>query len=101
MKGGLVPLVGPHAPSASWQDLDGRVVVFNAETGRAAALNETASTIWRLADGQLEEAEVIELLAEAYAVPPERIATDVRHAIETLRSEGLLAAAEPPAGDRG
>lgn len=85
-----MPTVGPPAPGVRWQDLDDRVVAFNPATGRAAALNETASQIWNLADGSRDEADVVRELARRYAVDPHTIKAGVLAAIDQLREEGLL-----------
>jgi len=90
-----VPTVGPPAPGVRWQDLDDRVVAFNPATGRAAALNETATQIWKLADGTRDERQVVEKLAQLYAVDATAIEADVLATIEQLRAEGLLPS-EPP-----
>jgi hypothetical protein len=89
-------LVGPPALHVSWQELDGRVVVFNAATGRAAALNETAAAVWQLADGARTEAEVIDALGTAYGMSADAIGPDVRLVIDRLRTEGLLLAVPSP-----
>jgi len=89
-------LVGPPAPGVSWQELDGRIVVFNAATGRAAALNETAAAVWQLADGVRTEAAVIDALGAAYGMSADAIGPDVRSVIDHLRTEGLLLAGPSP-----
>jgi hypothetical protein len=89
-------VVGPPAPDVSWQELDGRIVVFKAATGRAAALNETAAAVWQLADGRRTEADVIEVLGAAYGMSADAIGPDVRLVIDQLRTEGLLLAVPSP-----
>jgi coenzyme PQQ synthesis protein D (PqqD) len=90
-----VSTVGPPVPGVRWQDLDGRVVAFNPATGRAAALNETATEIWKLADGSREEADVVAELAQRYAVDLDTIKADVLSTISQLRAEGLLPTGPP------
>jgi len=85
-----VPTVGPPAPGVRWQDLDDRVIAFNPATGRAAALNETATRIWKLADGTRDERQVVENLAQLYGVDATTIKADVLNTIGQLRAEGLL-----------
>lgn len=90
-----MPTVGPPAPGVRWQDLDDRVVAFNPATGRAAALNETATQIWKLADGTRDEREIVADLAQLYEVEPATIDAEVLAAIGQLRAEGLLPAETP------
>jgi len=71
------------------------VVAFNPTTGRAAALNETATQIWKLADGTHDERQVIEKLARLYAVDATAIEADVLATIGQLRAEGLLPPEQP------
>ncbi len=40
-----------RTPTALWRVLDGCAVIFHEETGRAFALNETATRIWEMCDG--------------------------------------------------
>ncbi len=90
-----MPTVGPPAPGVRWEDLDDRVVAFNPATGRAAALNDTATQIWRLADGTRDERQVVADLASLYEVDPAAIDADVLAAIGQLRAEGLLPSEQP------
>lgn len=85
-----MPLVGPPTVGVLWEDLDGRVVIFNPATQQAAALNETASAIWRLATGDHNEEQVIAVLAEDYNVEATVIRDQVLAAIIELRGQGLL-----------
>jgi hypothetical protein len=53
-------------------------------------LNETASDIWRLADGEHDLDGLVRLLAEAYGVDGAAIRPEVEEAVATLRVEGFL-----------
>lgn len=90
-----MPTVGPPAPGVRWQDLDDHVVAFNSATGRAAALNDTATQIWKLADGTRDERAIVSALAQRYGVDAAAIEADVFEAIGQLRIEGLLPSGSP------
>ena len=90
-------IVGPPKADVTWQDLDDRIVVFNPETGRAAALNGTASSIWRLATGELDEDEIVASLAQVYEVEATAIRNQVFEVIGRLRAEDLFSdSVRPP-----
>lgn len=53
-------------------------------------LNQTASDVWRLSDGDHTLEEMVELLAVAYAVRSEDIRIDVEQAVRNIIDEGFL-----------
>jgi hypothetical protein len=71
-------------------EIDGRLSILNPHTDRVLMLNETASDIWRLADGEHDLDGLVRLLAEAYGVDGAAIRPEVEEALATLRAEGLL-----------
>jgi hypothetical protein len=71
-------------------DLDGCITLYRRGHDSVLVLNETASDVWRLADGTLHDDEVVDLLAAAYGVAPEVIEADVRATIARLVHEGVL-----------
>ena len=42
-----------RSPKILWREVDGCAVLFHEETGRAFALNETASRIWKMCGGDV------------------------------------------------
>ncbi len=84
------PRVGPPLAEAAETEIDGRISVLNPLTERVLMLNETASDVWRLADGEHTLEEMTRLLARTYGVPPDQIRADVEAVVATLRAEGLL-----------
>lgn len=72
-------------------EIDGCVALFNPDNGAALFLNETASDLWRLSDGELTIEELIARLAEAYVADPRTLATDIRRTVSDLRDRGFLA----------
>jgi uncharacterized membrane protein YkvA (DUF1232 family) len=86
-------LIGPPVEGATEVEVDGRVSAFSPLTRQIVVLNDTASDIWRLADGEHDLEAIVALLAAAYSVAPEDIEADVRHAVDELVDAGLLPAA--------
>ena len=54
-------------------------------------LNETASDVWRLADGHHSFNGLVAELAAAYGTTPDAIAHDVRQALASFFEAGLMA----------
>lgn len=88
-------LVGPAAVGVTAVDIDGRFSVFNPHTGRVLTLNETASDVWRLCDGQADASSITAALALAYGEPADDIRASILSTITLFETEGLLAHPEP------
>lgn len=86
--------VGPAASGVTEVELDGRVCLYAPDQQQMVFLNETASDVWRLADGERTVDEIVAVLAASYGTDPEAIADDVRAAIARFDEAGVLAA--PP-----
>lgn len=79
------------ANTAEWRLVDGEAVIVHVQSSHYYALNETGTLVWTLlAEGALTADEVSARVAEAYAVPVERVADDVSRVITELHAEGLL-----------
>jgi len=72
-------------------EIDGCVALFNPDSGEAVFLNETASDIWRLSDGEISLEDVVTRLAGAYDTDRATIGEDVRHTVSDLQHRGFLA----------
>jgi hypothetical protein len=83
-------LVSPPADAVREVEIDGCLSLYRRDVDRVVVLNETASDVWRLADGTLHDDEIVELLAAAYGVGPEIIADEVRATLALLVQEGFL-----------
>lgn len=71
------------------EEIDGEIVIYRAASNKAIYLNETASVIWQLCDGQRTVGEIVDAIAAAYPDQPS-VAGDVIEAIEMLRREGAV-----------
>lgn len=83
--------VGPPLPGVTEVDIDGLVTVYAPTTARVLVLNETASHVWRLADGSRDVTGVTAVLAGLYDTTPEEISADVRAAVHSFVDAGLIA----------
>ncbi len=90
----MAATVGHPAPTVREIELDDELSLFDVATGRALALNRTATDVWALADGRSDVDEVVAVLARAYATSPDAIAPDVHAVLEALASAGVLVRAE-------
>ena len=76
--------------------MDGDLVLFDPVRSQMYELNPTAGDIWRLATGEYEVEEIVELLASAYGVEPQAIASDVARVVDEFRDRGLFSPSPPP-----
>ncbi|MCH7583176.1 MAG: PqqD family protein [Acidobacteria bacterium] len=53
-------------------------------------MNQTASDVWRLTDGQHTINEIVDLLARAYQVDVHSISDDVGQTVEGFVDAGLI-----------
>lgn len=83
--------VGPPAAHVVESEVDGRISLFDPQTQEVSMLNDTASDVWRLADGTSTLDEVVKLVAQAYDVEPDAIGDEVKATVETFYGKGLLA----------
>jgi len=73
------------------QELPGELLIYNLATDRAFCLNETATFVWREADGRKSVGEIKELMEREFKT---LVNEDlVRLALEQLARDGLLESA--------
>lgn len=87
---GDIEQVGPPRPNLLETELDGDISIYDPGSERVVILNETASDVWRLADGQHTINEIAELLAGAYGVDVHSISDEVGQAVESFVDAGLM-----------
>lgn len=81
-------------PKLAWREIDGEAVIISPEDSHVHELNETASLIWKHADGRHSVDDIASIVAAGYDVPLPLARADVNELIETLAAKGLLAAQE-------
>lgn len=72
------------------RQVDGETVVLDRQAEVIHQLNQTASYIWALCDGQLSIAGIADQLAQEFAIEPTVAAQDVRVLVEQLQALQLL-----------
>lgn len=87
----------PPAPHSDVRelDIDGKVTLFHTKTQTALVLNETASDVWRLLDGERTTAEIVALLSEAYHTDQARVREGVEAALRQLLGHQLINHSQP------
>ncbi|MHC5056849.1 MAG: PqqD family protein [Planctomycetota bacterium] len=79
-----------RTPAALWRVLDGCAVIFHEETGRAFALNGTATRIWEMCDGGVTLGALVDSLAGASADEREAPRESVERLLKQLADEGFV-----------
>lgn len=78
------------SPNAVFESFDDEVVVINMVSGSYFALNDSARTLWTLADQGHSRAALIEAMQGRHEGDPATIAAEVGAFLEDLESEDLL-----------
>jgi hypothetical protein len=74
------------------EEMDGRVVLYNAIATTVLALNPTAALIWQLCNGQDTVAEITAALIEAYPDAQDEIAAQVETTLDRFLEHGVIEA---------
>jgi hypothetical protein len=82
--------VGPHHPEVLAEEIGVEVILLDPRNGKYYSLNQTASDVWRLCDGNSSLEDLVGLLAKAYQREPSDIRPDVVEAVDGFRAAGLL-----------
>ena len=82
--------VGPARPGVTQIEVDGLVSIFSPITQQVVLLNDTATGVWRLVDGEHDLAGIVALLAAAYGVEPDSIREDVATTVRSFIESGLI-----------
>jgi hypothetical protein len=83
-----------RAPGTAYVETEDRVVVLDLDhlDRRPYVFEGSAAQVWACLDGGRTEVEIVTDLAEAYEVPAETVAGDVRQFVDRLRELGLVVA---------
>jgi pyrroloquinoline quinone biosynthesis protein D len=86
-----------RSASAAYVESDERVVVLDLDhlDLQPYVFEGSAAQIWACLDGDRTEAEVVTDLAEAFGVPADQVAHDVRGFIDRLADLGLIVREDP------
>ena len=72
------------------REVDGEVLVLDAEADRIHQLNASASLIWRLYESGFDAAGIASALAIEFDLDKHRAYTDVKAALEQFRALKLI-----------
>jgi hypothetical protein len=79
-----------RAPGVFWDVVDGQTVVCDVGSGEIYKLNDVAAFLWDACDDTSVES-LTALLAAAFPdQDTERLATDIRRFVGSMRDKGLL-----------
>jgi hypothetical protein len=76
-------------------EIDGEVSTYHPGTDRVVMLNVTASDVFALCDGTMDEDGIADLLAGAYGTDLDVVSAGVRDAVDLLVAESLVERVEP------
>ena len=83
-----------------FEELEGEAVVYDRAGKRATYLNDTATIIWKLCDGNRTVPEIVAILAQEYPESAGQIASDVQESIDSLVRERAIVFVEPAPADK-
>jgi hypothetical protein len=81
-------------PNAAWREVDGAVVIISPEDSVLHELNETASLVWKEADGTRTSQEIAQRLAEEFEVEEATALADTCELVSHLAQRKLLICAK-------
>lgn len=84
--------VGPPASRILETEVDGEISLYDPENENVTILNDTASDVWLLCDGEHSAEEIVNLLASSYGVGTDQIRDEVTRTIDEFMEAGLLPA---------
>ena len=83
--------IGPPLAHLLETEIDDEISLYDPLTEQVVVLNQTASDIWRLSDGQSDLDQITRLLASAYGVAVDEIRVQVEDTVQSFQEHGLLA----------
>jgi len=74
-----------------WEDIDEETVVFDLRNKNTYSLNQMASIIWLMCDGQHTSSEICDVISEeVLTVSSAQVLTDVLKIVADLINKGLV-----------
>ena len=72
------------------EELDNELLLYHPTKTTTVYMNETASIIWRLCDGERTVAEIIELVKDSYPEAGSSVESDIEATLERFREHGAI-----------
>lgn len=79
-----------HISDYRLEGFEGELLLYHPVKTQAVYLNETASLIWGLCDGQRSVAEIRSLLREAYLKDADKIEQDLNSTLKQFADSGAI-----------
>ena len=85
-----------------FEELDGEAVVYDHTGRQAIYLNDTATVVWQLCDGQRTVADISTLLTKEFPDAAAELGTDISDAVDKMVAARVmtLATADEAASDK-
>jgi hypothetical protein len=77
-------------PEFRLEKMDNEILLFSPTTSNVLYLNESASVIWQLCDGQHSVEEMIKLLADVYPEAADAMRQDVQETLDLFINNGAV-----------
>jgi hypothetical protein len=88
------PIQGENIPKRKddyrLEQLDDELLLYHPSDTKILYLNQSASLVWGLCDGEHSVAEIVHLLSEAYPEAAEGIPGDVQTTLEQFLESGCI-----------
>ena len=72
------------------EELDNELLLYHPSKTTTVYMNETASIIWRLCDGQRTVADIVELIKESYPEAGDGVGDDVESTLRMFSEHGAI-----------
>jgi hypothetical protein len=86
----LDPTAAPIAAPVEEAELDGEMVLYNPVDHRIHHLDQRATLVWHMLDGEATIAELAADIADAFGAPLDEVTADLLTLVGDLQAEGLL-----------
>lgn len=77
-------------PKLAWREIGGEIVIISPDDSQVHELNETASLVWKQADGTRTREEIAAVVASEFEVDLAAAAADVAELTTVLSEKHLL-----------
>ncbi|MGH2704414.1 MAG: HPr-rel-A system PqqD family peptide chaperone [Actinomycetota bacterium] len=86
----MAPLRPRVRRDLAWVEVEDEAVVYDQATGDLHHLNQPATIVFTLCDGQSTVKELSDDISSAFGIPAAQVQREVRRLIREFRSFGLL-----------
>lgn len=72
------------------REVDGEAVIVEPQNGMVNVVNQTATSIWRLIDGEHTPAEIAAAIADEYGIPLADALKDTEEFLQELETNQII-----------